>query len=341
MTTILTYNILVGGTRRVEQLFKIISSVNPDIVGLVEATNPYVVEELAQRLGMEYRMTSYPKHTQDWQLALLSRLPIVRTHTHVRPGILSKPLLEVCVEEADGWELTVFVTHLSAAFSHGRGGDSIRRAEVCEILRIMATKRGTPHVLIGDFNTIAPRDRLQASRLLRYLLAMDRRYKQNPHEHIGHPYLDFVVPPALRFLEPILSIIPRSMLLSALFDQAGSLYAPRGSIRLVLKAGYIDCFRRLNPRVPGFTCPASAPAGRIDFIFASPELAERLSASRVVAEGNGLRGGEASDHLPVLAEFGPVVGQKFIAPPMEFEGQSELASTSNKEDEDVQGVGID
>ena len=59
-----------------------------------------------------------------------------------------------------------------------------------------------------------------------------------------------------------------------------------------------------NPNDPGFTCPAASLAGRIDYIFASPELAERLSESYVVTEGNGIRGDEASDHLPVVAEFG-------------------------------------
>ena len=73
---------------------------------------------------------------------------------------------------------------------------------------------------------------------------------------------------------------------------------------MLRKAGYIDCFRLKNPKDPGFTCPASSLAGRIDYIFASPELAERLSASYVVTEGNGFRGDEASDHLPVVAEFG-------------------------------------
>ena len=58
-----------------------------------------------------------------------------------------------------------------------------------------------------------------------------------------------------------------------------------------------------NPKDPGFTCPAGSPAGRIDYIFASPELAERLSACYHITESNGLRGEEASDHLPVVAEF--------------------------------------
>jgi len=76
MTRILSYNILVGGTRRVEQITKIISSAHPDIVGLVEATNPRVVEELAIRLGMQHRMSRYTEDRQDWHTAILSRLPM-------------------------------------------------------------------------------------------------------------------------------------------------------------------------------------------------------------------------------------------------------------------------
>jgi endonuclease/exonuclease/phosphatase family metal-dependent hydrolase len=304
MTRILSYNILVGGKRRVDQLTKMISSAHPDIVGLVEATSLRTVEELADRLGMQYRMSRTPRQGRDWQAALLSRLPIVETYPHVRPGILTKPILEACVEEENGRKLTVFVTHLAAAFYQGRGGEGIRRREVQEILGIMAPRRGTPHLLMGDFNAIAPHDRLKASELVRYLVAMDLRRRQNPHATVGHANLDFVVPGPLRFLDPLLRVIPRSKVLCALFDEAGSLYAPRGSISTVLKAGYVDCFRSMKPRDPGFTCPAAAPAGRIDYIFASPELAGRLSGCDVVTEGNGLRGDEASDHLPVVAEFG-------------------------------------
>src|SRR5437016_1514651 len=125
MTRVLSYNILVGGTGRVNQLAQIIQSADPDVVGLVEAMNPHVIEALAERLGMQYRMSDNPKQQLDWQVALLSRLPIVRTQVHAHPGILMKPLLEACVEEADGRELTVFVTHLAATFHRGWAGDGI------------------------------------------------------------------------------------------------------------------------------------------------------------------------------------------------------------------------
>ncbi len=83
-----------------------------------------------------------------------------------------------------------------------------------------------------------------------------------------------------------------------------TLYAPRGSIDLLLKAGYTDSFRYTNPRASGFTCPAGAPAGRIDYIFASPEMTRRLTCCKVITGGNGIAGEKASDHYPVLAEFG-------------------------------------
>ena len=310
MTRILTYNILVGGTRRIDQIAQMIRAARPDVVGLVEATNPRVVQELAERLGMNYSMSGQGSHSLDWQVALLSRLPIMHMQVHSRPGLISKPLLEVEVQEEDGRVLTLFVTHLIASFSHsGRGGDSIRRAEAREILRIMAEKKGTPHLLMGDFNSLAPGDTLKASRLLRYLVSMDELRRAKPQESVGHPHLDFVVPPSLRFLEPLLRVIARSALLSAMFDGASSLYVARGTIRLLREAGYVDSFRRLNARAWGFTCPAKAPAGRIDYIFASPELAGRLSSCYVVTEGNDVTGAEASDHLPVLAEFGERAGE--------------------------------
>ncbi|HZS76440.1 MAG TPA: endonuclease/exonuclease/phosphatase family protein [Ktedonobacteraceae bacterium] len=303
MTRVLSYNILVGGTRRIDAIEQMIRSADPDVVGLVEANDPNVVIELAQRLEMEYCMTGHGRHRTDWNTAMLSRLPILSTRKYDRPGVLNKPLLEARVQEEDGRELTVFVTHLSAAFSTGRGGESVRKPEVRELLRIMSAYQGTPHLLMGDFNALAPRDSLKASRLLRYLMETDKLYQANPHVNTGHPYLDFVIPPSLRFLKPALRMIVRSDLLCTLFDKAGALYAPRGSIRLLLKAGYVDTYRRLHPHEWGFTCPAQIPAGRIDYIFASPELAERLESCQIWSEGNGLPGYKASDHLPVVADF--------------------------------------
>ena len=310
MTRILSYNILVGGTGRVEDIEQMIRLANPDVVGLVEAINPAVVEDLARRLGMEYRTNASPNGAWQTSSALLSRLPITHSEVHARPGVLSRPLLEVGLEEEHGEKLTAFVAHLTADFTHGRGGDAPRRKEVRSILRVMRANRD-PHVLMGDFNALAPGDALKASRLLRYLVDLDKRRKFSPQDNYGHPYLNFVIPPHLRPFKPLLYLVPRSRLLCNLFDEASGLYIGRGSIAHLRAAGYVDCFRYVNPRAWGFTCPSAAPAGRIDYLFANPLLATRLSTCKVVTGEPEVNAEEASDHLPIVADFGVGVEATF------------------------------
>lgn len=319
MTRIVSYNILAGGyslrsngARRTKQLARIINSAHPDIVGIIEATHPHmrqsplVVEEIAEELGMHLVMGSEEAHRgNDYQTALLTRLPIISTKLHTRPGILNKPLLEVCVEEENGQQLTAFVTHLIAGFNRGRGGGQIREREANEIVNIMAPFRreGLPHFIMGDFNSLAPGDPFKASHLVRYIVQLDS-FREDPELADGHPHMNAVVPPRLRFLKPLLRVIPRSQLLCNIFDAAATFYVPRASIRIFREAGYIDSYRQQHPREWGFTCPAAAPAGRIDYIFASPDLAERLEQCYEIVEGDGLPGNHASDHLAVAATFG-------------------------------------
>jgi hypothetical protein len=252
---------------------------------------------------------------------MLTRLPVITTNIHARPGRLNKPLLEVVVKDENGEPLSAFVTHLTAAFNQGRAGGHIRMREARAILEIMEPlrKEGQPHFLMGDFNSLAPGDVFKGSHLLRNVVELDKEIPDLDMSD-GIPQMASIVPPKLSFLKPILRAIPRSELLSNLFDAVGSLYAPRGCIRLLYEAGYIDCFRHLHPGEWGFTCPAAAPAGRIDYIFASPDLVERLELCHEIAMGENMPGSYASDHLAVTALFG--VGAKLVAPAEEPEEEA-------------------
>ncbi len=317
MTCITSYNILAGGydlrkdgfTQRTQELTSIIRSTQPDVVGLAEAINPaiiqhpLVIEEIANSLDMQLVLGTDLDNCDDFQTALLTKLPIVYKKVHSLPGVLMRPLLEVCVEETDGQQLVLFVAHLTAAFNKGWAGNAIRMREMREILRIMAQVQDKPHAIMGDFNSMAPSDPFKASFLLRYLVHVDRK-QQSVGIIDGQPYLAAVVPKSLRFLNPLLQAIPESTLLSALFDLAASFYAPRSPIAQIQAAGYVDSYRHLHPDSLGFTCPSAAPAGRIDFIFANPALAERLEACDPILEGGGFVGSQASDHLAVSATFG-------------------------------------
>lgn len=69
----------------------------------------------------------------------------------------------------------------------------------------------------------------------------------------------------------------------------------------LLRAGYVDCFRRQHPQDDGFTWMPTNRTTRYDYILADPTLAPALRACRVVEAGEEVN--VASDHLPVLAEF--------------------------------------
>lgn len=80
--------------------------------------------------------------------------------------------------------------------------------------------------------------------------------------------------------------------------------AAAGALRLVLEplaeSGYTDCYRACHPGEPGFTYPADAPWLRLDYVFAAPTMAARLTACEVVVGDIAAR---ASDHLAVVARF--------------------------------------
>ena len=77
---------------------------------------------------------------------------------------------------------------------------------------------------------------------------------------------------------------------------------PRRALGPLLEAGYVDCFRQMRPREDGFTLPSTGPRVRLDYVFADASLAGALSGCRVVTEPAAAA--SASDHLPVMAEFG-------------------------------------
>ena len=303
MARVISYNIFVGGRRRVEQLAGMLSAQRPDIVGLVEAIDEEVVKNLAEQLSMDYRLSGRGQSRMRLQAAVLSRLPIRSTRAYTTEIIKRQPLFEVQIEEPDGSLLTVFMIHLTPEFSRGWQAHLKRRREVREALRLMAPRRGTPHLLMGDFNAIAPGDRVRGSDFVRFVTD-ERLYRQLiPSTSNSLPGLSLVMPRRLRFLQPALRITSRSALLAFLLDRLDSVYAPRGGLGLLTRAGYVDCFRRLHPHESGFTWPSALPAGRIDYIFASPELARRLTTCETLLDGDGVSGNLASDHLPVFAAF--------------------------------------
>lgn len=155
---ILTYNILRGGVGRERQLADVIIAESPDIVVLQEATRPHSVAHLAG-------LTSMSTHgaVAGRSLAFMSRVPIAE-HRWVRPRWSQHAFLEIVPR---GIDLRIFGVHLSAV--HAAWTEARRVRELRALLAAIAEHARSPHVIVGDFNTLAPNERLEVSKLPRRL----------------------------------------------------------------------------------------------------------------------------------------------------------------------------
>jgi len=158
---ILSYNIRRGGAGREQPLAAVIRSVNADIVVLEEATRPAVVERLARDTGMHEWVSREGK-----SLAFMSRHPVVR-YAARQPAISRHAFLEI-VPSTASWR--VFGVHLSAV--HAAWTERRRLLELRALLRSVAASGQGPHVLIGDFNTVAPGEIFDVRKLPRRLRAL-------------------------------------------------------------------------------------------------------------------------------------------------------------------------
>jgi len=77
-------------------------------------------------------------------------------------------------------------------------------------------------------------------------------------------------------------------------------FIPRWSLKPLMQAGYIDCFRTYHPAADGFTVLSNRPSGRIDYIFGSGDIQNLMKAAEVGPASNS--GPAPSDHLPVWVD---------------------------------------
>jgi endonuclease/exonuclease/phosphatase family metal-dependent hydrolase len=142
-----------GGVGREGALAATINACQPDLVILQEASRPSVVQALAQACGLSHWAAS-PGHS----LAYMSRVPIA-SHVWRRVRWARRAYLEVVT--ADG--LRVYGVHLSAV--HSNVTERRRAYELRALLSSIERHQHGFHFVTGDFNTLAPGERLDMTRL--------------------------------------------------------------------------------------------------------------------------------------------------------------------------------
>lgn len=155
---IVSYNIRYGGRGRASALGRVIRACAPDVVILQEATDPDVVASLATLAGLPFWRSSAGD-----SLAWLSRVPVESSEWH-RPSVARRAFLSLTLRGA--WP-RIFGVHLSAV--HASWTERRRVRELRAILERTALERDRFHVVVGDFNTLAPGEQLDVAKLPRRL----------------------------------------------------------------------------------------------------------------------------------------------------------------------------
>lgn len=151
---LLTYNIRFGGRRRERELAEVIRSVAPDLVVFQEAVDPDVISRLAVDTDLPF-WASRREHS----IGYISRLETSHHEWHYPAGA-KHSFLEIVLK---GSEARIFGLHLKSMFSKWSERQRVR--EIRALLKSIERHQQGFHVLVGDFNTLAPGEVLDVRRM--------------------------------------------------------------------------------------------------------------------------------------------------------------------------------
>lgn len=151
---VVVYNIHYGGVGRAHLIVEILRAIRPHAAILTEASDHDVVQTIGRNLDMQWFAAGGSKA----QLALLSCLPIVSWDSYY-PKWLGRPLLEATLQVSSRYSITIFGVHLQPHYF--RWNEQRRVVELATCLQRINQRQAGPHLLVGDFNAIAPGDRVK------------------------------------------------------------------------------------------------------------------------------------------------------------------------------------
>ena len=158
---LLSYNIRFGGRGREQALADTIVAAAPDLVVFQEAIDPAVIERISEA-------TKFPfwAARRNHSIGFLSRTQVDYHEWHYPAGARHS-FLEIVPA---GGKTRVFGLHLSARFS--KWDERRRTREIRSLLEGIKRHQNGFHVLVGDFNTLAPGEVLELHRLPTWIRAL-------------------------------------------------------------------------------------------------------------------------------------------------------------------------
>ena len=158
---LLSYNIRFGGLGREDALAQVIKQIAPDLVVFQEAIHPAVIERLSNSTAMRF-WAARKSHS----IGYISRREIAYHEWHYPKGARHS-FLEIV---PSGTEARIFGLHLSARFS--KWDEQRRTREIRSLLDGIKRHQAGFHILVGDFNTLAPGEVMELQQFPRWIRAL-------------------------------------------------------------------------------------------------------------------------------------------------------------------------
>src|SRR5215211_1191265 len=155
----MTYNILDGGQGRENDILEVIQTANPDIVILQEVTDEDVFQSIAHHLKMKYFIG---EGNRERRVALLSQLHIENFRSHHPIFPIWHNFIEATIKVSTGDVFRLIGVHLVA--NPWISFELWRLLEIRYIVKYLQQYSNEPCLMAGDFNTVAPGDRIITSR---------------------------------------------------------------------------------------------------------------------------------------------------------------------------------
>ncbi len=273
MLRVLTYNLLEGGRDklmgdRTETILSVLTDIAPDVAILVEA-NGFQDEDRRAVFEDALKATAYMAYAPTgFHIALLIGKKYEVTFHGQEPGRFFHAATSATIHLTGKSKggTSIVSKKLTVIGAHLDPFSPESRLAEARILTRYANPTGRV-ILAGDFNELSPADALDAS----------------------------------------VKLLPRRVLARHMkVPIQGDGEIDSRSHELLQWAGFVDVYRKLNPKKPGWTLLTTRFAAelrsrmRMDFVYATDKMAAKAVKAEVI-ETDATR--RASDHYPILAEF--------------------------------------